>query len=365
MEEHVHQVQIITKKITFCVCVCLQIFPRYDKKDQLWKMRHARKVDFLATSKATERSLLLGSHSWVVYNDSEECSKEGLTSYKINLTLHACEKEEFACDNAFCIPMKNRCDAVGDCVDGSDEQDCGRLVMPQGYMKDLTPIQNSQEQILVNFSLNIIQIEVEEKTNTFVAKYSFSRQWFDRRLTYKHLKNDSRRMNAFPPAEVEAISIWYPVVIFYNIRSKEGVRKTDFYDNLEVIPNENFSYTADDNMHIFKGSENALSLTRELNIEWNCEYRYHWYPFDTQVCRMEFLDKTYRTDFNPTGLKNNPNISLSQYSVSRTRMCKAFVHEMEAIVVEVTLGRPIINNLLTVFVPIVRLKKSKSCQKHL
>ena len=96
MEEHVHQVHN-HQKITLCVCVCLQIFPRYDKKDQLWKMRHAIKVDFLATSKATERSLLLGSHSWVVYNDSEECSKEGFTSYKINLTMHACEKEEFAC----------------------------------------------------------------------------------------------------------------------------------------------------------------------------------------------------------------------------------------------------------------------------
>ena len=66
---------------------------------------------------------------------------------------------------------------------------------------------------------------------------------------------------------------------------------------------------------------------------------------------MELLDITYRTDFNPTGLKHNPNISLSQYTLSRILMCKAFVREMEAIVVEVTLGRPIINNLLTVFVP--------------
>ena len=134
---------------------------------------------------------------------------------------------------AFCIPMKKRCDALGDCVDGSDEQDCGRLVMPQEYMKDLTPIQNSHEEVLVNFSLNIIQIEVDENTNTFVAKISMTRQWFDRRLTYKHLKNDSRRMNSFPPEEIDAI--WFPVVIFFNIRSKEVVRETDCVTRAPVL----------------------------------------------------------------------------------------------------------------------------------
>ena len=32
-------------------------------------------------------------------------------------------------------------------------------------------------------------------------------------------------------------------------------------------------------------------------------------------------------------------------------MCKSTVNKMKAIIVEVTLGRPIISNLLTVFVP--------------
>ena len=97
-------------------------------------MRHARNADFLATSKATERSLLLGSHGWTVHNDSEECCNEGATTYEAILTLHACDAEQFACDNAFCIPMNWRCNAVEDCIDGSDEQDCGRLVMPPGSL---------------------------------------------------------------------------------------------------------------------------------------------------------------------------------------------------------------------------------------
>ena len=248
--------------------------------------------------------------------------------------------------------MEKRCDAIEDCIDGSDEQDYGKLVRRQGYKKELTPISETRNDVLVNFSLNILDIEIDEPNEAFTVRISYKRTWFDGRLMYKHLKRESE-MNSLLTEESEAI--WYPYIVFNNVRNVDDIMKTEVQDIYEVIPNADFSYMAMDNMHIFKGSENVLSHTKERNIVFKCEYAYHWYPFDTQVCRMEMYRPMVRADFHPTLLQHNANITLNCYTLSRIRMCKSTVHETEAIVAEVTLGRPIINNLLTVFVPTILL----------
>ena len=71
-------------------------------------MRHARNDDFLATSKATESSLLLGSHEWVVHNDSVKCTKEGVRTYKTKLTLHACALIAQMADIGFKVVLLER-----------------------------------------------------------------------------------------------------------------------------------------------------------------------------------------------------------------------------------------------------------------
>jgi len=35
-----------------------------------------------------------------------------------------CEKDEFSCDNGFCIPKSSVCNKLNDCRDNSDEYNC-------------------------------------------------------------------------------------------------------------------------------------------------------------------------------------------------------------------------------------------------
>ena len=331
-------------------------FFRYNKVERLWVMRHAGNNDFLATSRASESSLLLGTHLWVVFNDSLKCSIDGMFSYMTNLTLHACTPQQFACDNAFCIAMTERCDAKEDCSDGSDELNCGKLMVRPGYKKELTPIQENGQNVVVKFFINILDIEISESTETFSSRISWTREWFDGRLQYKNLKNETgTKMNTILTGESVSNTVWYPRFSLHNIRSIEDFKKLDHRDLLVVIPNDKFTFLTEDNMHIFEGSMNALSLEKEKNVKWKCDYAYDWYPFDTQVCRMEFVSSVSHIDVLPSNLQYNRNISLSRYTLSKIRMCKSFINNKKAMIIEVTLNRPIVNFLLTVFVPTILL----------
>ena len=202
----------------------------------------------------------------------------------------------------------------------------------------------------MTFSLKILDIELSESTETFVVKVSYTRVWYDRRLKYRHLKRESGvEMNSLLTEELN--SIWYPYVIFENMKSIPSDRNNDVSDTYWVVPNENYTHVAHNNMYIFKGSENALNLTKKYYIEWKCEYAYQWYPFDTQVCRMEMISRQDDTELHPVNLFHNPKISFNSYTLKKIQMCRSILLDKEAIVTEVTMVRLIMNNLLTVFVP--------------
>ena len=70
---------------------------------------------------------------------------------------------------------------------------------------------------------------------------------------------------------------------------------------------------------------------------------------------MELVKGTDFTELQPVELDFNRDISLGRYTINSIQMCKSMVGNTEGIVVEISLGRPIVSNILTVFIPTITL----------
>ena len=96
-------------------------------------------------------------------------------------------------------------------------------------------------------TLKIVDIlEISELTGVFTVKIAYTRVWFDRRLTDKHLKQDSS-LNMFSTNESEAV--WTPRVVYNNVKDNEKVKHTRVETVHKVVANEDFEFTSLNNMH--------------------------------------------------------------------------------------------------------------------
>jgi len=101
-----------------------------------------------------------------------------------------------------------------------------------------------------------------------------------------------------------------------------------------------------------------LSVSRNYNIKFICNYKLLWYPFDTQICSMNFSllkeDDAYLLEMmKPESIPNNIPGEVSQYYMKTVTVAYANMTNSttKGIVVSFTMGRMIISQLMTVYIP--------------
>ena len=73
-----------------------------------------------------------------------------------------------------------------------------------------------------------------------------------------------------------------------------------------------------------------------------------WYPFDTQTCTLKFY---IQQAFHPLSFIYSGPMELVQFNIKSYSICPGMVRDRNGVVAFMVFGRPLISNILTVFIP--------------
>ena len=151
--------------------------------------------------------------------------------------------------------------------------------------------------------------------------------------------------------------LWRPSAVFHNIASEDKLRKTDMAElwSIQFDMNNRLSYTRDssqtNNAHMFKGSEHKQMLMTQYTIKFMCDFDMRWYPFDTQACGMDSYSASAFSVLNAESVNYTGPKELAQYIVKSFKICSKEIGVQAGVSVVIVLGRPLLSNILTIFIP--------------
>ena len=145
----------------------------------------------------------------------------------------------------------------------------------------------SVEPVPVQVSLTLLQVvEIEEEDHSIDLQFQISLEWKENRATYHNLKQETY-MNALSSDDIDLL--WLPLVIYTNTDQQESTRlgvQWEWATNVVVKREGTFERSGSevlDEIEIFKGEENSLSMVQSYTHKFQCVFQLENYPFDNQV----------------------------------------------------------------------------------
>ena len=182
--------------------------------------------------------------------------------------------------------------------------------------------------------------DIQEVAQYLELKFKISLQWMDARVSYYNIKRDEN-MNLLTLDE--QLALWTPSIVFWN--TKEQLRTVNDENTFASIRRERngsiIGKEINEDIEIYAGSENGITISRVYSIRFYCEYQMAWYPFDQQICHVEMiLDGVLDNyaDLIPGNLLFSGPKELTQYFIKNTEISSRKVKTKMVVVVSLTLG---------------------------
>ena len=189
-----------------------------------------------------------------------------------------------------------------DCKDKSDELGCEILVLEESYRKTSPPVRLSWEKkrvrkvgeqetkvrkvipANVKVSLNLLDVAgIREADNEIDIKFRAQFDWFESRATFHNLKKRSSQNTL---VDTDISRLWIPNIVYRNNKDNDDTLTALEKSKLKIKRMGNFSRSSLDildEVEIFQGSENPISMTQSYTKPFKCKYELRYFPFDTQV----------------------------------------------------------------------------------
>ena len=260
----------------------------FDLETNRWRLQSMRKPHkFLIMENKNPKVLPIGTHNWEIGSDVAACNKDVGAIHE--LTFSQCTENLYTCSSGECIDLANRCNTELDCADKTDEQYCDYLYFGPNYAKELIPRDEEGHALIVYMNVSVLAFPAIDTVNLkFTTDYFLNLRWYDLRIDFRDLNNITA-LNSL--SETDKDSIWTPNLAFVNAlgpyhtvvdEKTSGVLIRE--DEIPLPEDPTLSTEA----MLFSGRSNSILLTREYFLEYSCNFELHYYPFDTQMCSMQF-----------------------------------------------------------------------------
>ncbi|XP_037797931.1 uncharacterized protein LOC119593080 [Penaeus monodon] len=158
----------------------------WDNATWVLSTRLSRDTTARPISLLSSRSPPFGYKLWSIEGDN--CGQS-----KATLLLTPCAEGQFTCSDFACIPIALRCDRSPDCADSSDEHNCQKVFLGEGYSKSIPPPSTSDSQPLhLNVTFSVTAIREFSLVGFRMSLDGVLRcTWRDARLSFANLHSNS------------------------------------------------------------------------------------------------------------------------------------------------------------------------------